>query len=193
MNIDCNQILKSFLNELSKFDFLDYERLPDIDLYMDQVVKYLDRTLHVFEESSYEKQITSSMINNYVKGEVIDAPISKKYTKKHLATLEEVSTLKSVLSINEIKQILDIKYDTDDNSKVFNEFKNLFSKSLKDVSSQTNTMLEGVQTNDKLKLTDIALRHAIKACAYIQVSKRILYLLRHLDPEEDENNENEVE
>ncbi|UKI49383.1 MAG: DUF1836 domain-containing protein [Clostridium sp.] len=53
------------------------KKLPDIDLYMDQVVTYLEKQLKILATSSLDKQITSSMINNYVKGEVISAPVSK--------------------------------------------------------------------------------------------------------------------
>ncbi|MDE5545864.1 MAG: DUF1836 domain-containing protein, partial [Anaeroplasmataceae bacterium] len=71
-----NDILGKWLDELSKFSYKDYKDLPDIDLYMDQVVTFLDKQLAIFQTSSLDKQITSSMINNYVKGEVVSAPIS---------------------------------------------------------------------------------------------------------------------
>jgi len=115
--------LEKWLNELNNFSFADYEKLPDLDLYMDQVVTFLEKQLSIFQTSSLDKQITSSMINNYVKGEVIQAPISKKYNKEHLAAIEEVITLKQVLTIAEVKQILDGSYNFSD-SKLdsFNTF-----------------------------------------------------------------------
>ena len=71
--------LEVWLNELNNFSFKRYEELPDIELYMDQVVTFLEKQIKIFQNSSLDKQITSSMINNYVKGEVVSAPISKKY------------------------------------------------------------------------------------------------------------------
>ena len=74
-----NDILANWLEDLNQFSYKDYKDLPDIDLYMDQVVTFLDKQLSIFQTSSLDKQITSSMINNYVKGEVVSAPIAKKY------------------------------------------------------------------------------------------------------------------
>ena len=41
-----------------------WDDLPDISLYKDQVVSYMQRQLISFEE---EAQLTSAMINNYIK------------------------------------------------------------------------------------------------------------------------------
>ena len=102
-----NKTLISWLKDLDKFSYKNYEQLPDIDLYMDQMITYLDKQLNIFQTSSMDKQITPSMINNYVKGEVVSAPIAKKYNREHIALIEEVCTLKQVLSIAEVKQVID--------------------------------------------------------------------------------------
>ena len=78
---DINKSLKFWLEELDKFELASYEKLPDIDLYMDQMITYLERQLNTFSLSSLDKQITSSMINNYVKGDCIPSPNAKKYNK----------------------------------------------------------------------------------------------------------------
>ena len=120
------KILENWLNELNNFSFKSYEELPELDLYMDQVLTLLEKQLAIFQTSSLEKTITSSMINNYVKGEVVTAPISKKYNREHLAEIEEICTLKQVLSIAEVKQILDKSYPDGANKReVFNEFNKL--------------------------------------------------------------------
>ena len=109
---DVNESLNNWLNKLNDFNFTNYEKLPDIELYMDQILTIIQRELSLFNYSSLDKQLTSSMVNNYVKGEVIPAPISKKYSREHVAILEEICTLKQVLSIAEIKQIIDSTYKT---------------------------------------------------------------------------------
>ena len=102
--------LENWLNDLNNFSFKNYEELPDIDLYMDQVVTFLEKQLYIFQNNTLDKQITSSMINNYVKGEVLPSPISKKYNREHLALIEEICTLKQVLSIADVKQIENDRY-----------------------------------------------------------------------------------
>lgn len=188
-----NNVLDKWLNDLDKFSYKDYLELPDIDLYMDQVVTFLEKQLSIFQTSSLDKQITSSMINNYVKGEVISAPISKKYSREHLALIEEVCTLKQVLSIAEVKQVLDERYHCDGatNEEVFNNFKNLVTKKNQEAISTTKELMQSIEDNDLPKLTDLAMSLALTANAYISVSKRILFLNR-LYQEEISNKKKDI-
>ena len=62
-----------------------WEELPDMDLYMDQVVTLLNEYLKPFHAKDQEKMVTSTMINNYVKHGIVSPPVKKKYTKNHVA------------------------------------------------------------------------------------------------------------
>lgn len=175
-----NKILDNWLNDLDKFSYKTYEELPDIDLYMDQVITYLEKQLQIFQTSSLDKQITPSMINNYVKGEVITAPISKRYNREHLALIEEVCTLKQVLSIADVKQIIDEKHRKDevDHALVFNDFRQLVNEKNKLAINEAKEILNDVEDNDLARLTDLATNFAVTANAYINISKRILFLMK---------------
>ncbi len=193
-----NSILNNWLNELASFSYKDYQDLPDIDLYMDQVVTFLEKQLAIFQTSSLDKQITSSMINNYVKGGVVSAPISKKYNREHLALIEEVCTLKQVLTIAEVKQIIDERYRKEDVEKdvVFNSFKDLLNEKNLEAISATKEALEGIENNDTKELTDLAVHLALTANGYISIAKRILFLMRlfadeHEEPKKKEKNDDE--
>ena len=189
-----NSILGKWLNELDKFSYKDYTDLPDIDLYMDQVVTFLEKQLAIFQTSSLDKQITSSMINNYVKGEVVSSPIAKKYNREHLALIEEVCTLKQVLTIAEVKQILDERYrkDTIAKEEIFNTFKELVNHKNKEAIEATRSRLDTIEMNDLKGLTDLAMDLALTASAYISISKRILFLNK-LFQEQQENKQNKDE
>ncbi len=189
-----NNILGKWLNELDKFSYKDYTDLPDIDLYMDQVVTFLEKQLAIFQTSSLDKQITSSMINNYVKGEVVSSPIAKKYNREHLALIEEVCTLKQVLTIAEVKQILDERYrkDTIAKEEIFNTFKELVNQKNKEAIESTRSRLDTIEMNDLKGLTDLAMDLALTASAYISISKRILFLNK-LFQEQQENKKNKDE
>lgn len=189
-----NNILGKWLNELDKFSYKDYTDLPDIDLYMDQVVTFLEKQLAIFQTSSLDKQITSSMINNYVKGEVVSSPIAKKYNREHLALIEEVCTLKQVLTIAEVKQILDERYrkDTIAKEEIFNTFKELVNQKNKEAIESTRSRLNTIEMNDLKGLTDLAMDLALTASAYISISKRILFLNK-LFQEQQENKKNKDE
>ncbi len=171
--------LEDWLNELNNFSFKKYEELPDIDLYMDQVVNFLEKQIKIFQTSSLDKQITSSMINNYVKGEVVAAPISKKYNKEHLASIEEVITLKQVLSIAEVKQILNTRYTGEAvKGDIFNAFNELQTEKISSIVSEAFKHLNDIDDNDTNALIDLALDFALSATAYINISKKILFLIR---------------
>lgn len=84
----------------------DWNELPTIPLYMDQVIFYLGENLRFFERDGQSSLLTSSMINNYVKTGVLPHPEKKKYRREHLAALLAVCMLKQVLSIQDIKTLL---------------------------------------------------------------------------------------
>ena len=174
--MEINNTLKKWLEQLEKFEFQSYEKLPDIDLYMDQMITYLERQLAIFATSSMDKQITSSMINNYVKGEVISAPILKKYNREHLALIEEVCTLKQVLSLSEIKEVIKNRYNNESNISVFNNFKTSFSEENKNAVNYTLDKLHDIKSNDIEGLSNLALDLTLKSVAYITIAKRILFL-----------------
>ncbi|MCL2383393.1 MAG: DUF1836 domain-containing protein [Oscillospiraceae bacterium] len=89
-----------------KFHIPHWEELPDIELYSDQVIKYLEDYLEPFHTDKTEKVITNTMINNYVKQGVIKPPVKKKYNKSHLAYLFVICLLKQVYSIHDIKVLI---------------------------------------------------------------------------------------
>ena len=169
--------LENWLNDLNNFSFKNYEELPDIDLYMDQVVTFLEKQLYIFQNNTLDKQITSSMINNYVKGEVLPSPISKKYNREHLALIEEICTLKQVLSIADVKQIENDRYqDVTAKGEIFNEFNRLNNEKIEISVSEAFKKLNDIDENDSSALISLATEFALTANAYINISKKILYL-----------------
>lgn len=105
--------------------------------------------------------------------------------------IEEVCTLKQVLSIAEVKQIIDERYrKTDaDYSVVFNQFKNSMTEKNLEAVDKTKQALENIQEDDLRSLTDLAVDLALTANAYISISKRILFLNKLLDEQNNEKNE----
>ena len=89
------------------FHLARVDELPVIELYLDQVLSLITMELAPLYEPG-EKIVTGSMVNNYVKQHVIERPSRKRYTRRHVAKLIFVCTLKRVLSIAQIGQILQI-------------------------------------------------------------------------------------
>ena len=89
-----------------------WNELPELDLYLDQVVTFIDKYLSSFitdkDENNDNKLITKTMINNYVKQKVLEPPIKKKYNRNNLACLIVICILKQVYSINDISKLIKI-------------------------------------------------------------------------------------
>lgn len=90
-------------SELLTFHLPRWEELPELDLYMDQVIQLVDQYLAPVIQSEKHSLLTPSMVNNYVKKGLIPAPNKKRYNRKHLAFLIAITLLKQVLTIPEVK------------------------------------------------------------------------------------------
>ncbi|MGT2736811.1 DUF1836 domain-containing protein [Streptococcus orisratti] len=84
-----------------------WAELPEIDLYLDQVLLYVNQVTSS-AISQNDKGLTASMINNYVKHGHLEKPIKKKYGRHQVARLIAITSLKNVFSIQEISQTLKI-------------------------------------------------------------------------------------
>ena len=88
-----------------------WNELPTIDLYIDQVVSLLNEWLDFIPRSD-EHVITKTMINNYVKHGLVEAPKKKKYTTKHVAYLMIVCIFKHVYTMSEIHDMIRLQVHT---------------------------------------------------------------------------------
>lgn len=82
------------------------EDIPDLDLYMDQVIQLFERTFNDSKRSEKDKIITKTMINNYAKGNLLFPSKNKRYTKEHVMLISLIYELKGILTINDIKKTL---------------------------------------------------------------------------------------
>jgi hypothetical protein len=89
-----------------------FQELPNIELYMDQVISLADKYLSVFTDTDGDRTITSTMVNNYVKQKVLAAPTNKKYSREQVACLFFICVVKQVLSISDIGRLLEIQRET---------------------------------------------------------------------------------
>ena len=82
-----------------------WDELPDIDLYLDQVLTLLDKYLGPFLPENGGHALTASMINNYVKLRIVPAPVKKRYGRVQLAYLLVIGLLKQVLYEFPLKEL----------------------------------------------------------------------------------------
>jgi len=98
-----------------------WEELPDLGLYMDQVLIVVESALRPLFPND-PVVLTSTMVNNYVKQQVLTPSEKKKYRREHLAALITITILKRVLSVMEIKAVLERLTETTEASKGYDLF-----------------------------------------------------------------------
>ena len=97
------QIMSSSLSE----QMLRSTDIPSLDLYLDQILTLVaDKT----GKDSENGGLTKTMINNYSKDGLIKPIKGKKYSKEHIIQMMLIFYLKGILSIGDIKRILDGVY-----------------------------------------------------------------------------------
>ena len=106
MQIESGRILESIFESLDKMEYIKAAEFPSIDLYMDQVLTFMNQKLEWSKRYDDDKIMTKTMINNYAKNHLLPAPDKKKYSKEHLLVLLFIYYFKNILSIGDIQNIL---------------------------------------------------------------------------------------
>lgn len=104
--IDSNYI-KDLAEEMAKNSMISYEDLPQYDLFLSQVIDFLNDK---FTDDNY----TNNIVQNYIKSEVIAKPEDGKkrgYTKMHLVQLVLLSNMRPVLTTDEIKKVFRLAFN----------------------------------------------------------------------------------
>ena len=101
-----NEYIESIINKMQNITYVQPGDVPNIDLYMDQVTKFMDEYLESSKRYSDDKLLTKTMINNYTKSDLLPSPEKKKYSKDHMYMLLFIYYLKNILSISDTKAIL---------------------------------------------------------------------------------------
>lgn len=169
MNEAAEQITK-WAEEIEKYSAVDWDRLPEIYLYMDQVLTYMNKQLCLFERNDSTNLLTSSMINNYVKDGVLPRPEQKKYSREHLAVLMVICMLKQVLSIQDISSLLKTLLENASKDEMYGRFCEAHSAALKEVCGRVRSTAE----EGDAELTRLAIELSIEANARRTAAERIL-------------------
>ena len=158
--------INTLRDDIDSWEPVKWEGLPDIDLYMDQVVTYLRRQLALFQDDSEASLVTRSIINNYVKDGIVPRPVNKRYAREQLSALMMACVLKRVLPMQQVKQLL---RPGDQESYA------AFSLGLKKALSREAEALERMEGDS---LQDLALDYALRAAANCLIADRLLNMAK---------------
>ena len=172
---------------VEKFHCPRWDELPDMDLYMDQVVTLLNSSLELFTAPHQGKQITSTMINNYVKHGIVKSPIKKRYSKRHVAYLIVVCILKSVYSMDEISHLIAVQIEKYPQQRAYDYFCAELESCLHSIFNHKK--IRHIASCDEGSLTVDLIRNTIQSVAYtVYVRERLHSRLEAQEAEAKEKN-----
>ena len=146
-----------------------WNELPDLALYMDQIISYMPRQLIHFEESN---SLTSAMVNNYIKDGLLPRADGKRYGQTHLAYLTAICALKQVLSVKEMKALIQDGLQGREPERVYNYFCQALDGALKEAAAALD------ENTEKENLSRLALELALRSSANRLACQRILSLFQ---------------
>jgi len=104
------------------FSIPKWNQLPDVDLYIDQVLSIVNQSLPYYTNNNEHVVLTKTMINNYVKARIVPPPIKKKYSKSSIAYLFVISTLKPLFNVTEIAELIRLTLESHELSSSYDEY-----------------------------------------------------------------------
>ncbi|MDR5588756.1 MULTISPECIES: DUF1836 domain-containing protein [Clostridium] len=99
--------IKEIVEKISENSLVSCEDLPKYDLFLSQVIDYLN-------DKFMDEKFTNNIVQNYIKSEVITKPEDGKkrgYTKIHLVQLVLLSYMRPVLTTDEIKKVFSLAFN----------------------------------------------------------------------------------
>ncbi len=164
-----NKKLKQLKDKLEAERPVTWSEFPDIGLYKDQIISYMQRQLIHFEENG---QITSAMLNNYIKDKLLPRADGKKYTREHLAGLTEICILKQVLTVRDTGLLLQEELGVSGHEAFYEKFREILDAALSRTSERIDTQWEADE------LSDMALRLAVASYCDRLAAERLLEIIR---------------
>ena len=154
-----------------------WAELPDLALYMDQIIAYMPRQLIRFGEG---ESLTSAMVNNYIKDGLVPRADGKRYGPVHLGYLTAVCALKKVLSVRDTGVLINAGRQAkgQDPEALYSYFCSALDRALTDTAQSLDA---GAQREE---LPRIALDLALRSYASQLACARILDILQSSGPAE---------
>ena len=157
-----------------------WEDLPDLALYMDQLISYMPWQLIHFDDTA---PLTPAMVNNYIKDGLVPRAEGKRYGPVHLGYLTAVVALKQVLSVRDIGALMGAGRALEKGPpEQYAYFRGALDHALTDTAQAIDPKA------DQSDLVRIALDFAVRSYANQLACQRILHILQ---PQEEKKRKKE--
>lgn len=167
--------IKSFKN----FNMPRWDDLPEIDLYMDQVISVTDKLLGSLSVEN-APILTPSMINNYVKNRILPPPVKKKYSREHLAKLIIICIMKPIMEISAIADIMTRNEALFGTAQMLDKFSSMFEKNIASRARSSELAMESTEKTEEM-LCAIAVENAVKAGAEKVIAEHAYAEIRKIE------------
>ena len=115
--------LRRWEKYLNDYRLPQWEEIPNLGLYMEQVLGLLTRYLDYMPPELKEEQfITAAAINNYVRNRFMPEPRKKKYYRIHIAYLIIICTLKQSLSIATLQKLIPVDLPEEEVCRIYTTY-----------------------------------------------------------------------
>jgi len=134
--------LEKWIKEVGSFSLPQFKELPNVELYMEQVLSYINSSLAIFSDDP-RKVLTSFMVNNYVKAGMIPEPKKKKYDREQIGYLMAITLMKQTLSMSDMALLLALdQYATPDKGRLYAFYRSLEMSTIKSQASLLERHIE---------------------------------------------------
>jgi len=143
------QTKQKIADSIRSFRLPRYDEIPDSGMYLEQTAKYICEFLNPVLGNA----ITTSMISNYVKKDLIDNPVKKQYNREQIAYLIFIAAAKNVMSLDGLTNFIALQKRTYGLQKAYDYFCDQFEAMLFFTTEVNDTMsIVGEDTADEKKL-----------------------------------------
>ena len=169
------QKLARWQNFMEVFGLPGWEELPDMDLYVDQVVTLVSRYLSLIPPEEFNPKI-SFLLQDL---RVMPAPVRKRYGRRHLAYVLMICTLKQSMALTEIQKILPPDLDDEDTKQIYANFVGRINGAIQGFIDQVNAEAarELVEGNEQ-GCTNLVLHSAVNSVLYKLLTVKLTNLPR---------------
>jgi hypothetical protein len=176
--MDWKDEVRQVAKDLSSPDQIQVEDIPKINLYINQLLSFINDNLKFFKRYEDEPMLTKSMINNYSKNEISPPPQKKLYRKLHIMAYALIYQFKQLISLNDMKVLTNRIEHTADLEKAYRVFldeqKEAF-QFLPDLAEQVIAKIEGLGLEERKLILPVLLAQILtKAQANLIFAQKLI-------------------
>lgn len=187
MSSQLNDTLRACGAHLQAFSLPKWEEIPDLGLYMEQVILLMRQYAQPLPGGGDEAPVTAAAINNYVRTKVMPKPNKKKYYRIHIAYLIMICALKQGINIAVIGNMLPLDLGENEVRDFYGEFARRYQVAARIFSEKVEEMLLPVLDDDSAGVNDVICLFAVVSAFSRQLSEKLLKIMPQ--PAESERDE----